>query len=89
MMMARYKTKHLEVEIEQVTEDNMPRLESWCNGSIKGTKLQPKDREIEFYSKIAGMELRATVGSFIIKFGDRDCVTVSQIYIDTHYEKVN
>lgn len=87
--MARYKTKHLEVEVEQVTEDNMPRLESWCNGSIKGTKLQPKDREIEFYSRLVDMELRASVGDFIVKFSDKHFVVVSQQYIDLHYEKVS
>lgn len=86
--MPKYRTKTLEVEIEQVTEDNMPRLVDWCNGSIKGTKLQPKDREIEFYSKIVGTDIRAVVGNLIVKFGERDCVVVSQNYIDLHYEKV-
>lgn len=58
------------IEAYQLTIDNMEKLAEWCKGSIKGTKLSPEKRIVQFYNQYypAG-ECDVEVGDWIVKDG--------------------
>ena len=60
------------VEAKQLTEINQEEVAKWCNGVIKGTRLQPIDRVIEFKNALSDSEEEASVSEFIIKFYLKD-----------------
>jgi len=63
--MAKFRKKPIVIEAEQLTVDNIERLESWCNGSIKGIKLPIEERIIHIQT-LEG-EMTANIGDYIIR----------------------
>ena len=42
--------KHTWPQALQLTPENIEEMEAFVNGSVKGTKLAPKDREVAFWA---------------------------------------
>lgn len=61
----KYRKKPVVIEAEKLSVTNIDRLEEWCRGSIKGTKL-PKDMQVIDIQTNEG-EMRASMGDWIIK----------------------
>lgn len=60
-----YQKVPVTVSAIQLTAENMPQVEQWCNGSIKGTKLPVNERIINI-NTLEG-EMTANIGDYIIK----------------------
>ena len=63
----------------QVTAENLLKAESWCNGSIRGTRLPVDQQEIEI------SEDRARVGDWIVEVAPRRFSVISDIDFDSLY----
>lgn len=61
----KFRKKPVVVEANLLTEDNLYTMETWCNGSIKGTKL-PKNQRVIHIQTLEG-EMEANIGDWIIK----------------------
>lgn len=55
------------VDAVQLTVDNMEEVERMCNGRIRGTKLPPKERIVQFDSIWEG-EKEIKVDDWLIRF---------------------
>jgi hypothetical protein len=56
----------VEFEILTLTVDNFDQMVGFVNGPIKGTRLPPIDREIEYYG-LNDQECRIRVGDVVFK----------------------
>ena len=65
-----WTAKPVSIDAYPVTVDNMQQLESFCNGSIKGTSLPPDERCIEVWDDRKDTEKRADVGDFLVQRDD-------------------
>ena len=61
----KYRKKSVVIEAERLSVENIERLESWCNGSIKGISL-PRHKQVIDIQTLEG-EMRAYIGDWIIK----------------------
>jgi hypothetical protein len=61
------------VEAVRLTPENLTEVETWCQGSIKGTSLPPEYRCIDLQND--GIEVRAEIGDWIIKGADGKFIT--------------
>ena len=61
----------LPYEARKLTTTNMEEVARWTGGQIKGTKLPPEVRRVEWYDQHfdGGMDIGARVGQWIIKWG--------------------
>jgi hypothetical protein len=60
-----YRKKPVVIEAEQLTPNNIIRLEGWCGGNVKGIKLPRAEWCIDIQT-LEG-EMRAEMGDWIIK----------------------
>ncbi len=74
--------KYPEIEGRQVTVETLDEVAAWCGGHVKGIKLDPKDRVIEFWHN--EYENEAAVGQFIIKDG-KNKFTCSKKYLADNF----
>mgnify|MGYP000443659081 CR=1 FL=1 len=48
------------------TVENSQQLAVWCGGGVRGIKLPPEERTVQFYNQEAG-EQDASVGDWIVR----------------------
>lgn len=63
--MSKYRKKPIVVEAYKLTVENMDKLEEWCHGSIRGTKLPARERVIKLWTYEG--EMIAELGDYIVK----------------------
>lgn len=61
----KFRKKPVVIEAQLLTPYNLEEIETWCRGSIHGTKLPPEDREIAIQT-LEG-EVCARIGDWVIK----------------------
>ena len=69
-MFKKYAPKFILVDAVKVTEENLEEVALLCKGSVRGTKLPPKDRIIEFHNKLYDSTLHVNVGEWLMKGKD-------------------
>lgn len=84
--MAKYRKKPVVIEARQLLVRNMTELESWCGGSIKGTRLLPSERSIDIQT-LEGKH-RADIGDYIIKGIKGEFYPCKPDIFELTYEKV-
>lgn len=62
--------KHNWLQALQLTPENIEEMEAFVNGDQKGTKLDRKDREVEFWDNFAygGQEQRIRMTDWAVKY---------------------
>lgn len=63
--MAIYQVKPVYHEAQQVTEDNLQELATWCNGHVLFKTLPVSERQVELNKE--SKHLRAEIGDWIVK----------------------
>ena len=61
-------------------------FEAWCNGSLKGTKLQPYMRIMEVYC--GDHEGRASVGDYVLKLTNKHYIVINEAMLKKYFEVV-
>lgn len=69
-MFKKYAPKFILVDAIRVTEENLEEIAELCKGSVRGTRLPPKDRIIEFHNKLHDSTLHVNVGEWLMKGKD-------------------
>lgn len=83
----KFRKRPVVIEAEQLTESNLERLEVWCGGSIKGTKLPISKRCIDIQT-LEG-EMRANIGDWIIKGVKGEFYPCKPDIFEATYERVD
>ena len=62
--------RHVYLQALQLIPTNIGEMETFVNGSVKGTKLPEKDREVEFWDNFAygGSEVRIRMTDWAVKY---------------------
>ena len=68
---------------------NLDWLASWCGGDIKGMKLNPSERCIDWYNPIVDDYFRAEYGDFIVEYAKRDFRAVKASVFLRRYQEVD
>lgn len=63
--MPHFQYRNPRVEARRLTVGNLAEIESWCGGSIRGTRLLPEQRVLQYTTH--GVEYEASVGDWIVK----------------------
>jgi hypothetical protein len=69
----------------QLTEDNHDLISKYCNGSIRGTKLPPSERIVQFYFDDAEHEIN--VGDWLVLYFTKKNV-IRQVWKTEHFQTV-
>lgn len=84
----RKKGLNADVYAVQLNIDQLELVEKLCNGSIKGIKLQRKDRIINFYFSDQEHELGMTDWYVEYRLKDADRTVIKQVWPDKHFRAV-